>query len=349
MDADVIIESQALRLFATGVLTSAGIAQQQAEVVADVIVFADESGIPSHGTMALAHYIHHLESGGINPNPSIVTVSEGAAYAIIDADNSLGAVAAKHAASIAIAKADHAGVATVTVRNSNHFGAGAYYALMGVEAGMLGEVFSNVPPMMAPTGGKKRVLGNNPLSIAAPAGQHPNFVLDMAMSAAAGGRIIGAAAAGKSIPEGWLLDVDGAPTTDPQDFHRGGALVPFGGYKGYGLALAAEAFAGVLSGSGICTEVKSFRRDPTEPSRTGHTFRMTKIEAFLPLPEFRSRMDFLMHEMKSSPKADGVQEIMIPGEPEAVARDRSRTSGVRISSETHNSLLQLSRRFGIEL
>ena len=344
---DVSITSSALHDFSVATLVAAGIPADHAATVADVLVFADERGVASHGTMALDHYVHHLQSGGVNPSPNVRVLSEAAAYAVVDADNSLGAVAASFAIRLAIRKAGEAGLALVTVRNSNHFGAGAYYAMLAAQAGMIGEVFSNVPPMMAPTGGKRRMLGNNPLSIAVPAKAHAPLVLDMAMSAAAGGRVIGAAAAGKKIPEGWLLDADGRPTTDPQDFHRGGALVPFGGYKGYGLALAVEAIAGVLSGAGVGTQVTSFRRQPTQPSHTGHTFRVTNIAPFMPLDEFRTRMDFLIDEMKNSPKADGVDEILVPGELEERAVARSRANGIRLAGETYAALVELSSRFKI--
>lgn len=295
-------------------LVAKGVAEDAADVQAQVLLFAEARGLGSHGLGLLPDYVANIEKGAVNPRPDMRVVGEGAAYALVDADNGLGAVAGVFATRVAIGKAQAAGVATVTVRNSNHFGAAAYYALAGAEAGMVAEVSSNAPPMMAPVGGRGRVLGNNPIAVAVPTGPGTAMVVDLALSKVSAGRIINAATAGEAIPRGWLLTPEGQESTDPNDYHAGGALVPLGEHKGYALALAVEALAGGLSGAGMATEVNSFRRTPDLPSRTGHLIRMTKIEAFMEREAFFARMADLKAMMESAGRVDDAVPILFPGE-----------------------------------
>jgi len=213
---------------------------------------------------------------------------------------------------------------------------------------MIGQVVSNTPPLMAPTGGKGRKIGTNPFAVAAPAGKHPAFVLDMATATAALGKIVGAAAKGNSIPEGWMLSPEGAATTDPKQFQEGGALIPFGDYKGYGISLVVEILSGVLTGAGILNEVTSWRREPEQESRTGHSFLAINVEAFMPLQEFRKRMDRMIDAMHETPLAPGAKRIYVAGEIEAENTQRSRSEGILLSKVTFSDLESLADRLGVK-
>lgn len=342
------ISESSLKKFCMDALMTTGIPESDARDVASVMLFADKRGVASHGCSALPGYMHHLRLGNLNPSPNIRIVADYPAYAIVDGDGGLGALTAIKCARIAVEKGSKSGIGFVAARNSNHFGAASYYALIMAEAGMIGEVISNVQPVMAPTGSRARALGNNPYAVAAPTRGPSPFVFDMATSVAAGRKIFAAAEAGEAIPRGWLLDLVGNPSTDPRDFARGGALVPFGGHKGYGLALAFEVFAGVLTGAGIGSQIERWKRGSAGSGGIGHTFRVTNIASFMPLDMFYDRMDLLIAQMKTAKPASGGSEILIPGELAYKNQMASTMLGVPIAKKTRSALIKLAADLRIE-
>lgn len=343
----VPIRENELLNFAINALRQVGVNAVDANTVASALVDTDLRGVASHGISALSGYINHLERGGVKGNAVPRILAQGPAFASIDGESAFGPVVAKFAAELAIEKARIAGVGLVTARNSNHFGAAAVYALMIAEAGMIGQVVSNTPPLMAPTGGRGRKIGTNPIAVAAPAGKHPAFVLDMATATAALGKIVNAAAKGATIPEGWMLSPCGAATDDPRQFQEGGALIPFGDYKGYGISLVVEILSGVLAGAGILDEVTSWRREPDQESRTGHSFLAINIEAFMPLGDFKQRMDRMIDAMHETPLAVEAERIFVAGEIEAQNTECFRAEGIVLSEVTLGDLNALADRLRI--
>ena len=335
-----------LTKFCIDLLMAVTVSEADAREISAAIIFADKRGIASHGCSMLPGYIHHLRSNYLNPRPKMRMLADGLAYAIVDGDGGLGAITAAKCARIAIEKATKSGIGFVTARNSSHFGAGSYYALMMSNAAMIGEVISNAPPVMAPTGSRERALGNNPYAVAAPTKNLPYLVLDIATSVVAGRKVMAAAEAGEKLPSGWLMDSMGNPSTNPHDFSLGGTLVPLGGYKGYGLALAFEVLSGVLSGAGIASEIQ---KQEQNSGGVGHIFRAINITAFMPLDVFYHRMDLLIGQMKNAEKAPGVREILIPGEAAYKHEVESNLLGVPLTKKTFGALTRLASTLGVEL
>ncbi|NLN16079.1 MAG: Ldh family oxidoreductase [Firmicutes bacterium] len=342
------VDAGQLISFCAEALRQTGLSPDDARVAAEVIVECDMREVSSHGVVALPHYIRQMQKGGIDVKAKLTIEREGPSFALVNANAGVGQLTGYKAAKLAMEKARQAGVGVVAVKNSNHYGAGASYALMCAREGMIGEAFSNAPPTMSITGGRGRNIGNNPYAMAAPAGRHDPVVLDMAMSVVAAGKIVNCAAAGQPIPEGWMLSKDGLPTTNPDDFLAGGALIPFGGYKGYGLAMFVEILAGVLSGAGLTDEMTSWRLKPDVPTLTGHFIQAINIEAFMPLDEFKARMDRLIDKMHNAPKAPGCERIYVPGELENIAYRRAQQEGVLLARSTFNGLANMAADLGID-
>ena len=236
-----------LAAFCTAVLERVDVPREHAETVARSLLAANLRGVDTHGMTRLPIYVERLRAGLINGRVSGTVVAEGPTTAVFDGENGLGQVVGTKGMQLAIAKAESAGVGFVTVRNSNHYGTAAYYAMMALAHDMIGVSITNSPPLMAPWGGRKGFLGTNPLSIAVPAGEERPFVFDMATSVVARGAVILAAKRGDAIPPTWAMNKDGEPTTDAKAALEG-AVLPLGGHKGFGLAMAIDILAGVLAG-----------------------------------------------------------------------------------------------------
>jgi LDH2 family malate/lactate/ureidoglycolate dehydrogenase len=217
--------------------------------------------------------------------------------------------------------------------------------MRALEHGMIGFASTNAGPTMAPTGGREGRLGNNAMAIAVPAGELPPIVLDMATGAVAWGKIFVAQQEKRKIPATWALDKHGAPTDDPNAAAHQGLIQPFGGYKGYGLSLLIDILTGVLSGGGFSTHVKTLYQQIATPSQVAHTCAAVRIGAFLPLAEFRKRMDAIIQLMHSCPTAPGVERIFVPGEIEHETEQRRRAGGIPLNAELRNEL----RVLGAEL
>lgn len=342
------VSSDALLNFCVSCFLKLGVAADHAVITAENLIFANLRGVDSHGVIRLKIYTERLEAGGFKADARREIVSEGEGFALMDAGHGIGQVAGMEAMKLAIVKADKAGLAMVGVKNSNHFGAAGFYALRAVERGMIGMAATNAGPTMAPTGGREGRLGNNPISIAIPAGKYPPIVLDMATGAVAWGKIFVAQQEKKKIPATWALDRNGLPTDDPDAAAGGGLIQPFGGYKGYGLSLLIDILTGVLTGGGFSTHVKTLYQNLQSPSHVAHTFAALRIEGFMPLGEFRRRMDEMIELMQHCPAAPGVDRIYVPGEIEHETEQKRRAGGIPINPTLKEELSALGAKLGVQ-
>ena len=343
------INIEDLANFCIEAMLKSGMRREDARVTADVLVTTDTWGVYTHGTKQLINYIARIRAGGMNPQAVPQVVSEGHSWAIMDARQAMAMVSSSKAMEIAIAKAAKTGIGYVGVWNSTHFGAAGFYANMAAEQNMVGLAMSNADANMTAPGARFRVIGNNPFAYAAPAGSEKPIVLDIAMSTVAAGKINAAQARGLKIPDTWLADKDGLPTTDPSVYEFSGALLPFGGHKGYGLAVMVEVLGAVLTGAAVTTDVKSWGLYPGDPTGTGHAFIAIDIAAMMPVELFKQRMDAMIRRIKESPKAKGSERIYLPGEMEWERREMALKQGISLPEDVIANLKRLGEESGIGL
>ena len=329
-----------------------GVSQPHAERAAEILISADLRGVSSHGIIRLhSYYGSRILKGLIDPSSPFTTVRETTSTVLMDGGNGLGMVVSYQAMQTAIAKAKESGVAFVTVRNSNHYGIAGYYAMMALPHDMTGISFTNAQPLVVPTYGRTRLIGTNPIAVAAPALNERPYVLDMATSIVPIGKITVYDKAGESIPEGWGVDKTGAVTTSPSEVLKGGALLPLGGsdimrgYKGYGLGLMVDIFSGVLSGAAFGPEVGAPGRDA--PANVGHFFAAVNISAFRDPQAFKADLDALIHTLKEAPKAVDQERIYIHGEKEFELFERNSQEGVPLLVEVVKGLKEAGEQVGV--
>jgi LDH2 family malate/lactate/ureidoglycolate dehydrogenase len=266
---------------------------------------------------------------------------------LLDGQNGLGMVISTQAMGEAIKKAKRKGAGIVVVRNSNHFGAAALYAMKAVENDMIGLALTNAPAAMAPWGSIQPYLGTNPICVAVPAGREKPFVLDMATSMATRGALKIAAKRNEKIPLGWAMDSQGRQTQDPQKALQG-SLLPIGGPKGYGLALVVDILCGVLSGAGFGGHIGDLFGDLSQKQNLGHFFTAIDVASFMPIENFKKRMDQIITEIKLCRRAEGVQQIFIPGEIEFLTQARRLREGIPVSRTTLFELQQVASQVGVD-
>jgi len=355
----MLVTESILRLFTENIFLAMGCSDAHAKLAADVLLKSDMRGIDSHGVARLTGYVRLWEKKRINPKPDIKVVHETATTATVDGDAGLGLVVAPFAMQVAIEKAEKYGSGWVSVRNSNHFGIAGYHALMAVEKDMIGFAMTNASPLVSPTFSAERLLGTNPMCYGFPAGKYPPVIVDMATSAAANGKLEIAQRQGKSVPEGWIQDKQGNPTTDPHALKSGGALLPLGSdrdhgsHKGFGLSATVDVLSAVLSGANYGPWVPpfvAFLEPPNDPvgSGIGHFLGAMRVDGFRPVEEFKSHMDNWIERFKSSKTIDPDQKVIIPGEPEAEAQADRKINGIPLVDAVVNDLNELAERFGIE-
>jgi len=331
-----------------------GIPKKDAEIVADVLIAADLSGIDSHGLIRIySYYGSRLEKKYMDPLTPFKIISETDTTVLYDGGNGLGQVVSFLAMKKCIEKAEKSNVAIAVVKNSNHYGIAGYYSKMALEYGMLGISLTNSQSLVAPTYGKTAVLGTNPISFAAPSYNEYPFVLDMATSVVPIGRVRVYEEKNEKIPIGWGIDIDGNDTDDPKKVGIGGpgALMPLGGidimrgYKGYGLALIVEILCSALSGAGYMTEL-GFPHEP-KVSDLSHFFMAVNIEAFRPLIDFKKQVDDMVRMLKNSPKAAGRDKIYVAGEKEFEIIKFNEKHGVPIIASVVENLKTSGSRLGV--
>ena len=334
--------SEALIDFCTNTMVKEGLSLQDAKLTAEILVRTDMRGIYTHGTVALRRYVQLMRDGGIDVNATPQITAQGPAWSQIDAHRAVGMVASHYGMSKAIENAEKCGVGITTVRQSNHFGAASAYTLMALDQSMIGIAMSNTDVVMNIPGGRGAVLGNNPLSYAVPAGSQPPIVLDIAMSTVAGGKVNAYKDRGTPVPEGWLTDKDGLPTTDPEVFTVTGALTPFSNHKGYGLALLVESLAGVLGGAAFTTDILSWAKVSDDTCDEGHSFIAIDVGAMMQLDKFYERIDELIRRMRGTPTAPGVDRTLVPGEMEHECETISRREGAPLTRMAVENLVGLA-------
>jgi LDH2 family malate/lactate/ureidoglycolate dehydrogenase len=238
----------------------------------------------------------------------------------------------------------------VGVRNNCHFGAAGYYAALALPEDMIGIAMANDIPTVSATGARRWVLGSNPFAFAAPAGAEKPILLDMATSTVAGGKVYAAAALGQPIPGDWMLDLDGKPSTDSRLFSHAASLTPLGGYKGYGLALMVEVLSAVLTGASMTWQVLSWGySDPSLPTGHGASFIALNPAMFLPVDQFKQRMDQVIREIRQSPKAEGADRVYLPGEREWERREEALARGIDLPPDVVASLRALATDLQLDL
>lgn len=315
---------------------------------AELMSRADLMGQDGHGVFRLPQYIKRINNGGLNTNPNIQTITERTAMALVDGDNGMGHLVMRHATELAMDKAATTGIAWVGARFSNHAGPASLYAMMPVEKDMIGiYVAVGSANHLPPWGGTEMLLSTNPIAVAIPAAKHPPIVLDMATTVAAYGKVKTAAQRGEQMPEGWMIDREGNPLTDPSKASEG-FLLPIGGPKGYGLSLVFGILAGTLNGAHFGREVIDFNADSKSVTNTGHFVIALDIKAFADPGQFKAGIDLVWEEMKSSPTLPGVDEIRVPGERLASVTKRNSENGIPVSGSLQASLSSLARQLNVE-
>lgn len=340
------IKAKPLADYCSALFRSVGMSKEDALINVDNIIEANLTGVDTHGVTRMPIYIKRIREGVVKANTNVKVISESPATAVLDAGNGMGAVASTKAMNIAIEKARNVGTAFVTVRNSNHFGATAYYTKMAIQEGMIGIASTNGAARMAPWGSKDISLGTNPFSVAVPSGEELPIVADMATSLVALGKIILASKNNQPIPLGWAIDKDGADTTDPKNALEGSVL-PFGGPKGSAIAILIDIMAGIMSGAKYGPNVNDMYANFTEPTGIGHIFGVIDVSKFIPIDLFNKQMDTMIREIKNSTPAKGVNEIFLPGEIELHKREDRLKNGIPITSAVMMELEEEGKRCGV--
>lgn len=337
-----------LQKFCANIFEKAGVEKEVADVVSDSLILADLRGVESHGVVRTAIYLQRIEQHMINPSAKVEVEHESRSTALINGNNQIGSVVGTKALEVAITKAKENGAALVGVKGSNHFGTGAYYALKAIEEDMILLVMSNASQTMPPTGGIRPFIGTNPLAVGVPTGKTIPYILDMATSLVARGKIIVASQKGEQIPLGWAIDKEGNPTTDA-DAALEGSVLPVGGPKGYAISMFIDILAGVLTGAGFGKYVNNMYENWEEPQNVGHFFIVLDINNFIPIELFKQRMDQYISEIKAEPKAPNVAEILIPGELEHRRVIEKKANGIELPVKVVKELQEIGERYGLDL
>jgi len=332
------------------IFRACAISAEESHVIAEHLVDAEACGLPSHGLLRVPQYVQAIAAGELVPGAKLHVLSETIATAVLDAGHGFGQVMARQAMDLAIERAERAGAGVVTLRNCGHTGRLGSYTEQATRRDMAGIVMVNGGghgQWVAPFGASSGRLATNPISFAVPTASSDPLVLDMATSAAPEGKIRAMLAAGLAIPEGWVVDHEGNSTRNPADLYgpRRGALLPFGGHKGFGLAMLIDALAGGLSGAGVCCDADA----PLAGKGDGVFLVAIQIAAFAPLELYQQRITRLVQHVKSAAPSASSGEVVVPGETEARHRQRSLREGIPVAPATWDALVSLMERFQIRL
>jgi L-2-hydroxycarboxylate dehydrogenase (NAD+) len=344
--------------FTHDIFIKAGCNYNDAKKASIALLSADLRGIDSHGVARLSGYIRLWEKGRINMQANFKIIHETPSTATIDADGGLGLIAGGFAMNIALNKAKSVGTGWVAVKGSNHFGIAAKHAMMALEENMIGIAMTNASPLVAPTHSTKRMLGTNPMAFAIPAMHEPAFVADFATTTAANGKLEILQRKNLSAPNGWIQDLNGDNSFDPNELSKGGALLPLGGdrehgsHKGFCLGAVVDIFSAVLSGANYGPWVPpfvAFLEPPANPvgSGIGHFFGAMRIDAFRPAEDFLSNMDNWIKAFREAPSIDGQPNVVIPGDPERIAEAERTLNGIPIIDKVVEDLKQLGEKMNV--
>ncbi len=337
------IAPQRLQELLTAIVHAAGADAPSAQQIAESLVESNLVGHDSHGALRVDSYTRMMDNGRIVPQGEVRSVRETATTALLDGGRNFGVLVARQAMDLAMAKAREHDLGLVVVRNCGHTGRMGEYVVRAAQHGFMGMVMGSGSAKggtVAPYGSISRALNTNPLSWGVPAERHPPLFMDFATSAVAYGKIQVAQDKQARIPEGWVLDAEGRPTTDPDDLGRGGVLLPFGGHKGSALAMMVELWSNGLA-MASCAPLTDYVPDFTMVLLAIH------IEAFQPLDQFRRMVSDTIGAIKAGRKAPGVEEILVPGEPEWRTREQRLRDGLELPDGTWQRIVEAGARYGI--
>src|SRR5690242_15178165 len=341
------VSHRALIEFIVGAYRAVGIPEADAAKAAELMAASDISGADGHGVFRLPQYIRRIKAGGLNTAPEIRVTRRARATALVDGDNGLGSLIVARAVEEAIALARDNGVGWVGVRHGNHAGAAAVYAAMPLVHDMIGLYFAvGNANHLPPWGGIDMLLSTNPIAIAVPALEEPPLILDMATTVAAYGKVKVAAQQGKTMPEGWMIDRQGQPLTDPNRADDG-FLLPIGGYKGAALALMFGLLAGTLNGAANGADVVDFNKDDVTPTNTGQAICVLDIKAFAEPTQFKRQVDAVIRQLHGSALLPGFDHIRLPGEDRAQRIAEREAHGIPILPELRTALDKLATDLSI--
>jgi LDH2 family malate/lactate/ureidoglycolate dehydrogenase len=340
------IEAEELRDWLRKVFAAHRMPLHDAEVAANALVKASLRGVDSHGVARTPMYCERMRRKVANPTPEIKVTRVSPAVSLVDGDNGIGLVVGHRAMAEAISIAQEYGIGLAGVKRSGHYGMGALYVLQAIESGCVGLAFTNASPALPVWGGRAKFLGTSPFAAGAPTGAGSPFVLDMACSIVARGKLKFAAQRGEAIPEGLALDRQGRPTTDGAAAFEG-VVLPMGGVKGAGLSLLMEVLSGVFTGAAFGGEVRNPFTGLDGPQGTGHFFMALRADLFMPMETFEKRMRTLAGRVKKQPLAQGFDEILMPGEPESRTERERLVSGIPLTRDVLESLQSEGKLAGI--
>jgi len=356
----VWIDFDTMERFMVDVFTGLGVPADDAEICADVLITADKRGIDSHGIGRLKTiYYDRIKDGIQYPVTQFEIVREKPATAVVDGHDGMGHVIARKSMEIAIEKARKLGLGMVAVKNSTHYGIAGYYALMCVEAGMIGITGTNARPSVTPTFGVENMLGTNPLTFGIPTDEDFPFVLDCATSLTQRGKIEVYDRAGKDLPEGWVIDQSGKPRTDThqilEDLVKGtAALTPLGGigeetagYKGYGYSAVVEILSAALQGGSFLKMLLGFKDGKHVPYHLGHFFIAINISSFIDLDSFKKTTGDIVRALRNSKKAPGEEKIYTAGEKEHIAWLERKGKGVPVNKRLQEEMTAMKNELGL--
>lgn len=343
MSDSVRIQAEDMRGFIKQVFVKLRLPEKDAQAAADDLVLTNLWGIDSHGILRLPIYVQRLLNGAVNATPDIKMAGGRGGFETLDGDAGLGFIVGHQAMDRAINLAGQHGIAAVTVRNSNHFGAAGLYIKQATDAGLIALSMTNVGPNLIVPGGAKPITGNNPMAFGVPTDLGFPLILDISMSSVAGGKLLLAKEKNEKIPFGWATDKEGKPTNDPT-IGFDGFLLPLGGHKGFGLSLMIDILCGVLSGGAFQFGLKSMYACPDDPSNTGHMMLVIDPDAFLGKAAFVERMGEFCSTIKASPMWDDAARMLIPGELEHEMMQRRLTEGLPLPRSLLNDLTRIANQ-----
>jgi LDH2 family malate/lactate/ureidoglycolate dehydrogenase len=333
--------------FIAAAYRAVGVGASDALHAAELMAASDLSGADGHGVFRLPQYIRRIKAGGLNTAPEIRVIRRSKAVALVDGDNGLGSLVVARAVEEAIGLARDNGTGWAGVRRGNHAGAAAVYAEMPLAHDMIGLYFAvGNANHLPPWGGTDMLLSTNPIAIAVPAFEEPPLVLDMATTVAAYGKVKVAAQQGKAMPEGWMIDREGRPLTDPNRADDG-FLLPIGGYKGAALALMFGLLAGTLNGAANGADVVDFNKDDVTPTNTGQAICVIDVKAFAEPVQFKRQVDAVIRQLHGSALLPGFDRIRLPGEDRHRRRLERQANGIPIPSALQAALDRMAAELGI--
>lgn len=337
---------ETVRSFCIQIWEKAGLSPENAQVCTDTLLAAELRGVRTHGLTHMRDYCKRMSLGTLTNGDTMEFALTSPSTLVVDAKFAMGTVAANRVMDRCIQQAKQSGACFASVHNGCHYGLGAYYPMKAAKAGMIGISLTNTSPLVSPIGGAEPLLGTNPISIAIPARRHPDLVLDMATSTVAKGKISLALKENTSIPLGWAPDRNGIPTTSAAEADVG-SLVPFGGYKGYGLGLVVSLLSFALSGADMDMNLPKFFDRPDLTSNGGYFMGVIDIDHFCPLETFKIRVDAFLDILKNSRPAQGSSGVSIPGEPELAHEEKVRQHGIELTPSTLRELKELADTYQV--